>query len=122
MNFSEKSSALLRREHRLGIEHGLQLALAGDVVRSQLLLAQGFGGCAIHLRRGQQLHHLLVKRPAALVLGAQVVAGLLEDLAQLRLLLRAGADGIEQGRAKRSAQNRTATEPAPLADESGAQK
>ena len=37
-------------------------------------------------------------------------------------LVMFGADGIEQGRAKRSAQNRTATEPAPLADESGAQK
>ena len=37
-------------------------------------------------------------------------------------LVMFGADGIEQGRAKRSAQNRATTEPTPLADESGAQK
>ena len=69
----------------------------------------------------------LILRNAGLVLAlttgaAEPLFWLLVVLSFTIDLVMFGADGIEQGRAKRSAQNRATTEPTPLADESGAQK
>ena len=87
--------ALLGRQHRAGIEHGLQVAFAGGITPGLQALAQRLCCGRVNLRRAHQAAHLLMQRALAQLL---LTAGLMrpgQDLVHLGFLLGAGTHAVE---------------------------